>query len=430
MKRVILVSLNFPPSTIASVHRARHLAKHLPSHGWEPVVLAVDERFHKERPDPGLAQLVPADIQVVRIGALPYKWSRFLGIGDLALRSIIHLKPQLALLCELHKPDVVLFTGWPYYQMLLSKWVRSRYGASVILDFQDPWVSAHGALRPKLSKGGIVHQLAALLEPIAVRSASWITSVSQLQNADLAARYPWFDVLRMSAIPIGGDPEDYASLRASKEVHCAVPLEQDRFNICYVGTYWPRAEPVLRMLFKGVARFILNNPKLAAKIRFVFVGTSNQPPSAVGLRHTCSVLPIAAQEGIASCVIEYPERIPYLEALTVTSRSDAVLMFGSDEPHYNPSKLFPTLMSGRPWIAIYHEESAGFRTLYRASGGIAIPYRGREHGQDTTQQVERALAALIEEPKSLGTVDPAVYADFTANAVARQFAAAFEASLK
>ena len=39
---------------------------------------------------------------------------------------------------------VVLITGSPYYPMLFAGVVKRRFGVPVVLDFQDPWVSAWG----------------------------------------------------------------------------------------------------------------------------------------------------------------------------------------------------------------------------------------------------------------------------------------------
>ena len=58
MPNCLIVSPHFPPSTLAGVHRARHLAKHLPAHGWEPVVIAVDPAQHVEAKDPKQRRLV------------------------------------------------------------------------------------------------------------------------------------------------------------------------------------------------------------------------------------------------------------------------------------------------------------------------------------------------------------------------------------
>src|SRR5262245_29560112 len=107
LKRVLIISLNFPPSTIASVHRARHLAKYLPIHGWQPCVLTVDERFHKEPPDPDLASLVPHNVEVVKVRALPLAITQWFGLGDLALRALLPVSRAVAKLAGDFRPNVV-----------------------------------------------------------------------------------------------------------------------------------------------------------------------------------------------------------------------------------------------------------------------------------------------------------------------------------
>ena len=46
--------------------------------------------------------------------------------------------------------------------------------------------------------------------------------------------------------------------------------------------------------------------------------------------------------------------MPYLEAIGVLARSDGITLIGSDEPHYTPSKIYPGLMAGRPFISLFH----------------------------------------------------------------------------
>ncbi|WP_295632404.1 glycosyltransferase [Novosphingobium sp.] len=428
MNRVLIVSLNFPPSTIASVHRARHLAKHLPAHGWQPRILTIDERFHKEPPDPGLAALVPADVDVVRLGALPYSATRWLGIGDLALRSLVPLKRALDRHCASFKPHVVLITGWPFYEMLLTRHLRKRFGVPVVLDFQDPWVSAEGATRPRLSKGGLAHLLARTLEPFAVRPAAWITSVSDTQNAEMAARYPWFNGTRMTGIPIGGDPEDFDALRVAPPASSTIRLDPAMLNLCYVGTFLPRAGEVVRALFKGAALFRAEHPDLAKRVRFVFVGTSNQPAGAAVDPSSHRVMPIAADEGVADMVEEHPPRVPYLEALALQANAHAILMLGSDEPHYTASKIYPGMMSGRPFLSIFHAASSAHRILSEAGGGVALGFGDLAELAEQPRAIALALERLATSPQSLGAVDPLAYAAVTADAVSQRFADVFEAA--
>ena len=78
-KRVCCVSLNFPPSSVASVHRVRHLAKHLPAFGWRPTIICIDERDLSEPLDWRLADLVPPGVVVRKIRGVSLPLSGHLG---------------------------------------------------------------------------------------------------------------------------------------------------------------------------------------------------------------------------------------------------------------------------------------------------------------------------------------------------------------
>jgi hypothetical protein len=232
-RRCVIVSPHFPPSTLAGVHRARHLAKHLSSFGWEPTIVCVDPKYHAESLDPGLAALVPSTVDVVRTGAVPIRLTRPFGLaGDIGLRGFMHIRRALKKVVTKEQPKVVMITGSPYYPMLMSDWIKHGLGLPVVLDFQDPWVSANGATRSRLSKGGLVHRIALQLEPRVVRAASFITSVSDQQNAEMMSRYPGLEPSRMEAIPIGGDPDDFSSLRGDNnaEVLRSPHLSSSRFG--------------------------------------------------------------------------------------------------------------------------------------------------------------------------------------------------------
>src|SRR5262245_5564133 len=99
-QNVVIVSPFFPPSTLAGVHRARHLAKHLPAAGWTPIVLCVDESHHEQRLDPALATLVPDYVEIVKTTALPAWFAHCLGVGDISLRAWWSLRRALIRLLE------------------------------------------------------------------------------------------------------------------------------------------------------------------------------------------------------------------------------------------------------------------------------------------------------------------------------------------
>src|SRR5690349_8202314 len=131
-RSVILVSPFFPPSGLAGVHRARHLAKHLPAAGWTPIVLCVDESFHEEDIDPGLAALVPKQVRIHKSRAFPACFTRPLGFGDISLRAWYPLRQMLLNLLKTEPIHAVLITGSPFYPMLLARLIKRRFKVPVV----------------------------------------------------------------------------------------------------------------------------------------------------------------------------------------------------------------------------------------------------------------------------------------------------------
>ena len=420
MRNCIIVSPYFPPSTLAGVHRARHLAKHLPTHGWRPTILCVDPRHHIEKLDPELARLLPSDVQIVKAGAVPVRLTRPFGIAaDIGLRGYFHLRAAVAREMTRKRVDAVLITGSPYYPMLMAGWIRRRWNVPVVLDFQDPWIWQVGAEVRFRLKARISHRLAVTLEPLAVRNASFITSVSKRQNDEMAARYPWLDHYRMADIPIGGDPEDFDALRDA-----ARPDQSDKHRVTfsYVGTALPRSSSLVRALFRGLAKLRAQDANLVERLHLRFVGTSNQPDDSTTFR----IKPLAQAEGVADLVSEEPARVPFLDALRILATTDVVLMIGSDEPHYTASKIYPGLMSGRPYLSIFHRMSSSHEILSRAGGGLALAFETANQLEALVPNIAEGLERLIRNPDAFGHANPAAYAPFTAHAIAGRFADVFE----
>jgi hypothetical protein len=425
-RMVIIVSPYFPPSSLAGVHRARHLAKHLPAAGWTPIVLCVDETYHEHDLDPALAALVPTNVQIAKTAALPARLTRGLGLGDISLRAWRPLRRALVRLLETQPIGVVLITGSPFYPMLFAPLIKRRFRVPVVLDFQDPWVSAWGSDQSLLSKAGVVHKLAAVLEPRALRGSDFVISVSDIQNNELAARYPWFDRSRMAGIPIGGDPDDFAVLRSALVADESNYLEPLFTHLTYVGTFLPRAGPLVRTLFRSFARLRAAEPALAARLRLNFIGTSNQPKD----NQCYCVRPLAEAEGVADAVCEIPQRLPYMQALGILARSDGVLLIGSDEPHYTASKIYPALMSGRPFLSLFHRASSAHAILAAAGGGQAFAFATSEELAALETPLVHGLRTLAAAPESLGHADPSAYAPYEARAIAHRFADVFDSVRK
>ena len=404
------------------MHRARHLSKHLPEFGWHPIVVRADERHYTETLDPALAALVPSYLEQIRTSAFPAELARVFGIGDIGLRGLFGYRDALDALVTTRQIEAVLITGSPFYPMLLARHVRERLGIPVILDFQDPWVSAEGARRPRWTKGWAAHRLAVMLEPHAVRQADFITTVSERQNDEMAARYPFLDRSRMAAIPIGGDPDDFVALRECPPRDLQVRLTPGVKHIVYVGAYLPRSEPLVRVLFRALQALRATRPNLANTLKLTFVGTSNQPSGIGGGR----VRLIAEAEGVGDLVDEHPPRVPFIEALSLLARADGLMMIGSDEPHYTASKIYPNLMAERPYLSVFHEASSAHSILAAAGGGVAFSFNGAAQLAALHEPIMVALATLIDKPETFAKPSAVAYAPYTARSVAREFGVVLE----
>jgi hypothetical protein len=261
-----------------------------------------------------------------------------------------------------------------------------------------------------------------MLEPYALAGASYVTSVSEIQNAEMKSRYPWLDASRMAAIPIGGDPGDFAALNGSHVRLAGLKDRPDTIHLSYVGTFLPRAASLFRTLFRSFVHLRSTQPMVAKRIRFHFIGTSNQPNNL----STHRVHPIAEAEGVGDAVRETPERIPYLQALSWLAHSDGLLLLGSDEPHYTASKIYPALMSGRPFVSLFHRASSAHNILSSAGGGSTLSFETPQELDALVIPLAEALRTVVVEPERLGKADSVAYAPYTAEAVTRRFAGIFD----
>jgi len=227
----------------------------------------------------------------------------------------------------------------------------------------------------------------------------------------------------MAAIPIGGDPDDFDAIRAHPGP-AAPLLDPSMINLSYVGAFLPRAGPLARVLFQALRGLRRSQPELAARLRLHFIGTSNQPDDHGAFR----VQPIAREEGVGDLVVETPRRALYLEALQILADSHGLLLIGSDEPHYTASKIYPALMSGRPYVSLFHRASSSHAILQAAGGGGTFCFSDADELRALEAPLRDALARLASDPQAFGRCDPAAYAGFTADGVSRAFAAVLDAA--
>src|SRR5665647_600918 len=117
LKKILILYPHFPPSNLAGVHRPRLFAQHLPSFGWEPVVLTVHEKYYEEALDPNLEKLLPPTLRIEKVNAFRVTRPRL--IGDIGLRAFFQLYKRAKQIIRSEKIDFLYITIPSFYTCLL-----------------------------------------------------------------------------------------------------------------------------------------------------------------------------------------------------------------------------------------------------------------------------------------------------------------------
>ena len=419
-KRVALVSGHFPPSNLVGAQRARLWSRYLPEFGWEPIVVTGDPERYEERPDPDLERLVAPGVRVIHAATLPTRPVRL--VGDIGVRAFCGCYRALAALAAAREIDFVLVTIPSNFLAPVGRLIHRRYGVPYGIDYQDPWLNPGPGVDKPFSRAWGAHHLGALLEPWAVREAALITGMAPGYVAGMLERNPAVaEKAVLAYMPMGSAPEDFAPVRGLHRAPFLFEPGDGRFHMIYAGALLPAGFVVLDAFLAGLHMLRETSPEVAARLRVHFVGTGMSPDDRQGHQ----VLPRARRAGVEDMVSEHPHRIGYVDTLNHLMHSDAILVLGSTEPHYTPSKVFQAMMSRRPVFAMLHEKSTAVAMIRTAHAGWvttltaeALPEPGR---------VAAELGAFIQNPAfDAGAVDRPEFAGYSARESTRALAEALD----
>jgi hypothetical protein len=369
VKKILLISPHYPPSNLAAVHRTRLFAQHLPSFGWEPIILTVHEDYYEETLDWNLVKLLPQNQRIEKVSALPVTKPRL--VGDIGLRGFYQLRKRALQLIKTEKIDFVLILIPSFYVSLIGPYLHRKTGVRYGIDYIDPWVHVFPGSDKTFSRHWWSTKLAQWLEPKAVKYASLITGCAEGYYEGVVKRNP--HLLKRTvfgAMPYGGEAKDHELVPS---LHLKPYLFQKNYKLqfVYAGALLPKAYSVLSAVFEAVAE----NRELFAETEFHFIGTGKAANDATSF----TVRPIAEKFGLwQQIVFEYPKRIPYLDVLIHLNSAGAVFILGSTEPHYTPSKTYQAVLSKKPIMALLHSASSAVSVLNETGAGMVFSFNGAE----------------------------------------------------
>ncbi len=345
VRRVLMVAYHFPPlSGSSGIQRTLRFVQHLPSFGWQPLVLSADPRAY-ERTSADLQAEVPAGTVVERAFALDT--ARHLSIGGRYWAPLARPDRWMswrfaAVRCGLamvrrYRPDVI----WSTYPIATAHTIGSelarRTGLPWIADFRDP-----------MAQDGYPEDAATwrsfeAIERDAVANAASCTFTTPGAVALYRARYPQH-AARIHALENGFDEDSFAAAEAD----LAARVEAGR---C------PLVPGAITLLHSGIVYPSERDPShLLAAVRALH-DAGRITPQRLRLRfraavHDAAIRQLALERGVLDYIDLLPP-IPYAQALGEMLRADGLLALQASNCNEQvPAKIYEYMRARRPIVAL------------------------------------------------------------------------------
>jgi len=396
MKKILIISPNFPPINAADMHRVRQSLRYLPEMGWKATVVAVQPQFVEMSEDPLLTETIPADAEIIRIKALHPTTTRKIGLGNLGYRSLWSYLKTCNRLIRQNRYDLVYFSTTAFPVMVLGRYWKSKFGIPYIIDMQDPWRNDFYLDKPKHErppKFFLAYNMDKYMEAYTMRRVDGIVSVSAGYPKTLLERYPNLKPGICTVIPFGGASIDFEILRKARLKNPLFTPANQTINIAYIGRGGHDMALAVGGIFNAVKSGLSVAPALFSRIRFFFVGTSY----AADGQGKKTIEPIAAGCGIADQVTEITDRLPYFTALQVLLDADLLVIPGSTDTNYTASKLYPYILANRPLLAVFNEQSSVVEILAKTRAGDCVTFVNEDPATELGGRILPVMKAMLEK---------------------------------
>lgn len=376
MRKILMIAYHFPPLAGSSgIQRTLRFVQHLPSFGWEPLVLTTIPKAYEQTSHDLLGD-VPEGVIVHRSFALDT--ARHLSLGGRYFGWMARPDRWLSWypaavwsglgMIRRYKPDVI----WSTYPIATAHMIGSALnrhsGLPWIADFRDPMAQDGYPPDPQ------TRQKFKRIESDAVRRARWSTFTTPGAAKDYGQRYP--DVAdRIVVLENGYDEESFVAAATATSME---PLRPGAVTLVHSGIVYPeeRDPTALIMALKSLRATGRICPG-GFKIRF------RAPVHDELLRR------LAGENGVED-FIELCPAVPYREALAEMLRADGLLVMQSAGCSAQiPAKIYEYLRARRPILALTN--TAGDTAGLLLKAGIDMIA-----GIDSVDEIVRLLPIFLD----------------------------------
>lgn len=419
MKKVLIISPNFPPINAADMHRVRQSLLYFEEMGWQATVIAVQPQFVEMGQDPILLHTLPPNGQVIRIPAYKPEVTRKFGLGNIGYRSMFQFYKEGNKLLKNNKFDLVYFSTTAFPVMVLGRIWKRRFKVPFIIDMQDPWRNDFYLDKPKHErppKFWFAYRMDKYMEAYAMKKVDGIISVSPGYPKTLMERYPNIKPEMCTVIPFGGAPIDFEVLEKSGLTNNLFKKDDGSINLVYIGRGGHDMSLALSGIFLAMAMGLKENPDLFKRVKMFFVGTSY----AADGKGQKTVEPIAERFGVNQSVTEITDRLPYFEAMKVLKDADILVVPGSTDTNYTASKLYPYILANKPILAVFNEQSSVVEILASTQAGTCITFHNDDNPLKISEKVFVAMNDFLKRLPFLPATNWQAFEPYSAREATRK----------
>lgn len=402
MRRVLIVSYDFPPSSIG-IWRTVKFCKYMGDFGWQPAVLTVRD-VRTPRWDPGPLREVPPTTEVRRTESLDTNrlaWVLSRGVrrgGEPSAETgMTHARPTNELFRRVmnafrawvlvpddragwipfamregrrwlreQKFDAVYSTSFPNSAHVVGERLAREAGLPYVADFRDIWIGNYYFYYPATAWHDRRQRA---MESRVVERAARVVSVTQPITQDFRERYPGQAPDKFVTIPNGFDPPDF-------EFAAPIRIDNDHFTITYAGTMYGSTSP--EAFLEAVRRLLDRRPEWRDVLRLRFVGSMIEPYRRM------------IEEKNLPAITRIDNYLAHEEALGAMAAADGLLLIVSPARGSHimlTQKVFEYAAARRPIIGLVPQGAARDFLAEINEGPIIAP--------DDVAGIEAALESML-----------------------------------
>lgn len=371
-----MIAFHYPPMQGSSgIQRTLAFSRHLPAHGWQPLVLSAHPRAYAATSADQLGE-IPQTAVVRRAFALDTarhlavrgNYPRFLALPD----RWIAWAPGAILagmrLIRRYRPDV-LWSTYPIATAHLIGWALARWsGLPWIADFRDSMTEDDYPPDPT------TRRIYRAIEQRTVTTCRHAVFTTPGAVRMYAGRYPLAETERFVQIANGYDEENF---RAVEERPAAPPTPDRPVRLVHSGVLYP-SERDPTAFFSALAALKGRHRLTAGDVRVVLRASGSEAYHRQRID----------EHGLGD-IVELAPAVPYAEALKEMMEADGLLVFQAAScNHQIPAKVYEYLRARRPILGLTHPAGDTAALLRDAGCDALVPL-------DDQAAIEHALLDFI-----------------------------------